>query len=61
MSPLAFLLIALAVSVLGSLVLWLKYRRPRSLTSGIEDFRREMRALAPGEEPGRDRARGAGR
>jgi heme/copper-type cytochrome/quinol oxidase subunit 3 len=39
--------------VLGSLVLWLKNRRPRSLSSGIDDFRREMRALAPGEEPDR--------
>jgi hypothetical protein len=60
-SPLAFLLVALAISVVGSLVLWLRNRRPRSLSSGINDFRREMRALAPGEEPGVQRGPGDAR
>lgn len=47
MSGLAFLLIALAISLVGSVVLWLRTRRPHSLDSGIESFRREMQALSP--------------
>ena len=47
MTGLAFLLIAIVISVVGSLVLWWRSRDPVSLESGIEDFSREMRALAP--------------
>ena len=47
MSGLAFLLIALVISVIGSLILWLRSRRPRGVTSAIDEFRREMQALAP--------------
>ncbi len=47
MSGLIFLVAALAVSVIGSLVLWLHHRQPTSLYQGIEDFSREMDALAP--------------
>jgi len=46
-SGLAFLLIALAISVLGSLLLWVRTRRPSSLDSGIDAFQREMQALSP--------------
>jgi hypothetical protein len=42
-----FLAIALVVSVLGSLTLWLNHRDPTSLDHGIDEFRREMRALSP--------------
>jgi hypothetical protein len=53
MTSIAFLLLAVGISVLGSLVLWLRYRqRPYSVESGVDDFAREMRALAPEEETG---------
>lgn len=47
MSGLVFLLAALALSVVGSVVLWLRYRQPTSMEQGIDDFSREMQALAP--------------
>ncbi len=47
MSGLIFLVAALAVSVIGSVVLWLHHRQPTSLYQGIDDFSREMDALAP--------------
>ncbi len=46
----AFLLIAVVISVVGSTVLYLRSRTPSSLDSGIENFRREMQALAPRDE-----------
>jgi len=51
---LVFLAIALLVSVLGSLGLWMSHRDPTSLDHGIDEFQREMRALAPdrAREPG---------
>lgn len=52
MSGLVFLLAALALSVVGSLVLWLRHRQPTSLEQGIDDFSREMQALSP-EHPRR--------
>lgn len=42
-----FLLIAVGLSVAGSLALFLRHRDPTSLDHGIDEFRREMRALAP--------------
>ena len=63
MSGVAYLAIALAISILGSLVLWLRYRKPSSLEHGIDEFSREMRALAPESrrpQGGRSRRRGAG-
>ena len=47
MSNLLYLGIAVAVSSIGILVLWYRNRKPRSLESGIEEFQRELRALAP--------------
>lgn len=47
MDPIAFLMIAVVISVVGSLVLYLRSRTPSSLDSGIDNFRREMQALAP--------------
>lgn len=52
MSGLVFLLAALALSVVGSVVLWLRHRQPTSLEQGIDDFSREMQALAPDRPPG---------
>jgi hypothetical protein len=38
---------ALAISCVGTMVVVLRNRTPRSLDSSIDDFRREMQALAP--------------
>ncbi len=50
MGAVAFLLIAVVISVVGSFVLYMRSRTPSSLESGIDDFRREMDALAPRDE-----------
>lgn len=50
MNPIAFLMIAVVISLVGSLVLYLRSRTPTSLESGIDNFRREMQALAPRDE-----------
>jgi hypothetical protein len=52
LSNLVYLLVAVALSILGSLILWLRHRRPRSLESGIDEFSRELRALAPRRDRG---------
>jgi hypothetical protein len=49
-NALAFLLIVLVVSAIGSAVLWLQHRSPNTLESGIEAFQREMEALAPPDD-----------
>jgi hypothetical protein len=46
-----FLLVAVALSVVGSLVLWLRFRQPTSLEHSVDAFSREMRALAPERPP----------
>ncbi len=48
MSSLLFLGIAVVVSVIGCLVLWVRHREPRSMDAHIRDFARELDALAPG-------------
>ncbi len=53
MSSLAFLLIVVVVSAVGSGILWLQHRSPNTLESGIEAFQREMDALAPPDDPNR--------
>jgi hypothetical protein len=45
-SALFFLLLALVISGVGTLVVYLRHRTPGSLESGIDSFRREMDALA---------------
>jgi hypothetical protein len=49
-SAVVFLLIALIISLVGSMVLYLRNRTPTSLDSGIDGFRREMEALAPRDD-----------
>ena len=63
MTSLVFLLVAVAISVVGSLALWLHHREPTSLEHGIEEFSKEMQALSPeGAQTGRRRtSRGSGR
>jgi hypothetical protein len=48
MSNLLYLGLAVALSVLAIAFLWYRNRRPKSLEAGIEEFQRELRALAPG-------------
>lgn len=50
MNGLMFLLIAVGLSIGGSLVLYLRHRDPTSLDHGIDEFQREMRALAPEQQ-----------
>ena len=47
MSALVFLLAAVLISLVGSAALAYRHRKPRSVEWGIDEFRREMRALAP--------------
>lgn len=47
MSNLLYLGLAIGLSIIGSLILWYRHRKPRSIESGIEDFSRELRALSP--------------
>lgn len=50
MGNLIFLVVAVGLSIVGSVWLWLRNRPPTSVTSSIEGFRQEMSALA-GERP----------
>jgi hypothetical protein len=61
-SNLLYLLLAVVLSIVGSLVLWARNRQPRSIESGIEQFSRELRALAPehDDDEGRGQERRTG-
>lgn len=62
MSQLIYLLVAVALSIVGTVWLWYRYRKPPSLEQGIEEFAKELRALAPEQQGRPDRnGRGAGR
>lgn len=50
MGNLAFLGIALALSLLGFGVLWMRTRTPRSVEAHIREFARELDALAPSSD-----------
>jgi len=55
-SAVVFLLIAVGLSVIGGLFLWLQHRSPTTLDSGIKAFKKEMDALKPpseGDDDGR--------
>ncbi|MEZ5145239.1 MAG: hypothetical protein R2726_22415 [Acidimicrobiales bacterium] len=60
MNNLAFLLVAVLASIIGSLYLWLRTRKPQTFMSSIETFQREMGALGrdPDEVPRRRRSKG---
>ena len=57
MTSLAYLLIVVSLSILGGLLVVYRHRKPRrSVESGIDEFQRELRALAPDQRehgPGR--------
>jgi hypothetical protein len=46
-SALGFLLIVVVIVAVPSAYVAMRGRRPRSVETGIEDFHREMQALAP--------------
>jgi len=50
MSVLLFLLVPLAVIIIGSLVLTVVSHKPQSMRSSMESFQREMKALSPEDE-----------
>jgi hypothetical protein len=52
MSNLLYLLVAVGLSVLGSLALWYRHRKPRNMEYGVDAFQRELRALAPERREG---------
>jgi hypothetical protein len=56
-SNLLYLVLALLFSVVGSLILWYRHRKPRTMEAGIDEFSRELKALAP-ERRGEDKSRG---
>ncbi|MFP3906110.1 MAG: hypothetical protein ACLFWR_03710 [Acidimicrobiales bacterium] len=53
MNPVGFLLIALVVAALGIVIAVNRHAKPARPESAMEEFRREMRALAPRDHPGR--------
>jgi len=56
-NALVFLGIAVVVSVLGCLTLWVRSRQPSSMDAPIRDFARELDALAPGSRDDDSRRR----
>jgi hypothetical protein len=46
-NALGFLGVVLVVCAIGGLVLWIQHRQPNTVESGMDEFRREMDALAP--------------
>jgi hypothetical protein len=61
MSGVLFLVGAIALSVVGSIALWLRTRAPTSFESGIDDFARRRQALSPEQAGGRRRGPGGWR
>ena len=51
MSNLLYLGFAVLLSILGVVWIYLRNRKPTSLNAGIEEFQRELRALAPDKRP----------
>jgi hypothetical protein len=45
----AFLLVAVVCSIVGSVILWFGSRQPSSMEHHVEEFSREMQALSPDE------------
>lgn len=57
MSPLVFLALALVISVVGTMALWVRYRQTDTPDATIDEFRSKMRALSdedrsPGKNAG---------
>ena len=50
MGAVAFLLVAVVLSAIGSVILVVRQRQPSGTNNSIDSFRREMDALAPPDE-----------
>ena len=46
MSGVAFLLFAVVVAAVGSLIVWISHRKPTYFMASVDDFQREMDALS---------------
>ena len=53
MGSLAFLLVAVVLSVVGLIVLWARHREPDTAESSIEEFARTRQALSRDPADGR--------
>lgn len=53
MNPFIFLLFAVALSVVGTIVLWARHREPKSTDSSIGEFDAKLKALQPNNQPPR--------
>jgi hypothetical protein len=51
MENLFYLVAVIAVSVIVSVIIVVRSRKPTSMEAGIEAFNRELRALAPDKRP----------
>jgi len=51
MNNLLYLGIALGLSLIGCLLLWMRHRRPRSMEHSMKEFSKELGALAPTDPP----------
>jgi len=59
-SNLIFLALAVGISIVGSLIIWYRNRKPTTFMSSIDSFQKEMTALARDpNEPQPKRARGS--
>jgi hypothetical protein len=47
MTQLVPLAIALGITLVGCLWMWLRHRRPRTMEAHMKEFTRELQALAP--------------
>jgi len=56
MSALVFLGVAIAVSVIGSLLVLLRHREPKTVDSSVNEFNERMQALSPELDQERDSA-----
>lgn len=45
MSGMGFLMIVVVISVVGSVIVWLRHRQPNNPLASVDDFEREMQAL----------------
>lgn len=45
MSGVGFLMIAVVIAVIGSVIVWLRHRQPNNPLASVGDFEREMQAL----------------
>jgi len=50
-SGLGFFLIFVVLSVIGSVVVWLRHRRPQHFMHSLDEFQREMDALGRPPSP----------